>query len=102
MSTSNGAQDPAAPAMFKVASSGNVVKGSAMELFAPDPNAAGESVSLVIYYYVTPCFALINSSHDEVSLSILRSLVHINDTTALSHNSIKSIFSSLQTGATRP
>jgi hypothetical protein len=43
MSTSNGgAQDPAIP----VASSGNVVKGSAMELFAPDPNAVGESVSL--------------------------------------------------------
>ena len=42
MSTSNGgAQDPAVPA-----SSGNVVKGSAMELFAPDPNAVGESVSL--------------------------------------------------------
>ena len=39
MSTSNGgAQDPAVPV--------NVVKGSAMELFAPDPNAVGESVSL--------------------------------------------------------
>ena len=47
MSTSNGgAQDPAVPVMSKVASSGNVVKGSAMELFAPDPNAVGESVSL--------------------------------------------------------
>ena len=43
MSTSNGgAQDPAVPI--------NVVKGSAMELFAPDPNAAGESVSLCYKY----------------------------------------------------
>lgn len=59
MSTSNGAQDPAAPAMSKVASSGNVVKGSAMELFAPDPNAAGESVSLVILSILLPIVSVL-------------------------------------------
>ena len=47
-SESNGAQDPAPAA---AAATGNVVTSSAMQLFAPDPNAAGESVSFSCIFY---------------------------------------------------
>jgi hypothetical protein len=42
-SESNGAQDPAVPPAAE-ATAGKVTS-SAMQLFAPDPNAGGESVS---------------------------------------------------------
>ncbi len=47
-SESNGAQDPPIPPAVvasTAAITGNVVTSSAMQLFAPDPNAAGENVS---------------------------------------------------------
>jgi len=48
-SESNGAQDPA-PAMV-AATTGSVVTSSAMQLFAPDPNAVGENVSFSYPFY---------------------------------------------------
>jgi hypothetical protein len=49
-SESNGAQDPA-PAMV-AATTGSVVTSSAMQLFAPDPNAVGENVSFSYPFYL--------------------------------------------------
>lgn len=86
MSTSNGgAQDPAVPI--------NVVKGSAMELFAPDPNAAGESVSFVLQIYMVTFILCFTTSHnDEFPFLFLPRIIGPQQS-AFPHNSSMNILS---------
>jgi hypothetical protein len=53
----NGAQDPAIPPAAEAAAGGKVTS-SAMQFFAPDPNAGGESVSLGDATDMIPSFCI--------------------------------------------
>lgn len=79
----------------------STIKGSAMELFAPDPNAAGESVSFVLQIYMVTFVLCFTTSHND-EFPFFPALHHWPQQAAFPHNSSMNILSKYILGTPRP